>query len=42
MIVPWTIYKTYTDTRIVERHYDAMSRWMTYLREANPDLLRKN
>ncbi len=42
VIVPWTIYKTYADTRIVERHYDAMSRWMAYLREANPDLLRKN
>ena len=38
MIVPWTIYRTYGDTRIVERHYDAMARWMEYLREANPDL----
>jgi alpha-L-rhamnosidase len=42
VIVPWTIYKTYGDTRIVEKHYDAMSRWMEYLREANPDLLRRN
>jgi alpha-L-rhamnosidase len=42
VIVPWTIYKTYDDTRIIERHYDAMTRWMQYLREANPDLLRKN
>jgi alpha-L-rhamnosidase len=42
IIVPWTIYRTYDDTRIVERHYDAMARWMEYLREANPDLLRKN
>jgi alpha-L-rhamnosidase len=42
VIVPWTIYKTYDDTRIIERHYDAMTRWMEYLREANPDLLRKN
>jgi alpha-L-rhamnosidase len=42
VIVPWTIYKTYDDTRIVERHYGAMTRWMEYLREANPDLLRTN
>src|SRR5918993_2134612 len=42
VIVPWTIYRTYDDTRIVERHYDAMARWMEYLHEANPDLIRKN
>jgi len=42
VIVPWTIYRTYDDTRIVERHYDAMARWMGYLHEANPDLIRKN
>src|SRR5215210_1940800 len=42
IIVPWTIYRTYDDTRIVERHYDAMTRWMEYLHKANPDLLRKN
>src|SRR5215204_1650904 len=42
VIVPWTIYRIYDDTRIVERHYDAMARWMEYLHEANPDLIRKN
>src|SRR5918993_1944257 len=42
VIVPWTIYRTYDDTRIVERHYDAMARWMEHLHEANPDLIRKN
>jgi alpha-L-rhamnosidase len=42
IIVPWTMYRTYDDTRIVERHYDAMARWMDYLHEANPDLIRKN
>ncbi|MCA1729966.1 MAG: glycoside hydrolase family 78 protein [Actinobacteria bacterium] len=40
VIVPWTIYRTYEDTRIIERHYGAMARWMEYLREANPTLLR--
>ncbi|HEX6709738.1 MAG TPA: glycoside hydrolase family 78 protein [Rubrobacter sp.] len=42
VIVPWTIYRTYDDTRIVERHYDAMTRWMEYLYEGNPNFLRKN
>jgi alpha-L-rhamnosidase len=42
IIVPWTIYRTYDDLRIVERHYGAMARWMEYLHEANPDLIRKN
>jgi alpha-L-rhamnosidase len=42
VIVPWTIYRAYDDTRIVERHYDAMARWMEYLHEANPDFIRKN
>ncbi len=42
VIVPWTVYRTYADARIVERHYSAMTRWMEYLYEANPDLLRKN
>jgi alpha-L-rhamnosidase len=42
VIVPWTIYRAYDDTRIVERHYDAMTRWMEYLHGANPDLIRNN
>lgn len=42
IIVPWTIYRAYADTRIIERHYESMTRWMDYLHEANPDLLRRN
>jgi alpha-L-rhamnosidase len=42
VIVPWTIYRAYDDPHIVERHYDAMVRWMEYLHEANPDYIRKN
>jgi alpha-L-rhamnosidase len=40
IIVPWTVYRTYGDTRIIAKHYDAIGRWMKYLREANPSLLR--
>jgi alpha-L-rhamnosidase len=42
VIVPGTIYRIYDDMRIVQRHYDAMTRWMEYLHEANPDLIRRN
>ena len=42
VIVSWTIYRAYDDPHIVERHYDAMVRWMEYLHEANPDYIRKN
>ncbi len=39
VIVPWTIYQVYGDTRILETHYDAMVRWLDYLDSANPDRL---
>jgi alpha-L-rhamnosidase len=42
VIVPWTIYQVYGDTRILETHYDAMVRWMDYLDGANPDHLWRN
>ncbi len=42
VIVPWTIYQVYGDTRILERHYAAMVRWMDYLGSANPDHLWEN
>ena len=34
VICPWTIYQVYGDTRILERHYDGMARWVEYCREA--------
>lgn len=40
VIVPWTIYRCYGDTRIVERHYEAMARWMGYLQASSPGHLR--
>lgn len=42
VIVPWTVYQVYDDTRMLERHYDAMIRWMDYLGSANPDHLWVN
>jgi alpha-L-rhamnosidase len=42
IIVPWSLYECYGDERLLERHYDAMRRWIEYIRAANPDLIRRN
>jgi len=42
VIVPWTVYRVYGDTRIVKKHYNAMVKWMDFLLEANPALIRRN
>jgi len=39
VIVPWIAWRRYGDVRLVERHWDAMERYMAYLRRHNPDLL---
>lgn len=41
IIVPWTIYRVYGDTRIIEKHWNAMTKWMDFIQEANPDLVRR-
>ena len=33
VIVPWTMYLTYGDTRILEEQYASMARWVDYMRE---------
>ncbi len=40
IIVPWTIYRVYGDLRLIEKHWQAMERWMDFLRQSNPDLIR--
>jgi alpha-L-rhamnosidase len=42
VIVPWTIWQRYGDTRIIEAHWPAMERWMAYLQKWNPDGLWKH
>jgi alpha-L-rhamnosidase len=39
VIVPWTIWKTYGDTAIIDEHWSAMERWMAWLERENPDHL---
>ena len=38
VILPWTIYQRYGDTRIIEQNWSAMMKWSGYLRSINPDL----
>ena len=40
IIVPWTVWQQYDDKRILETHYDAMCRYMDYLTENSPGLIR--
>ncbi|MGI4787361.1 MAG: family 78 glycoside hydrolase catalytic domain [Janthinobacterium lividum] len=42
VIVPWTIYQMYGDTRLLETHYAAMARWVDFLDANNPDHLWLN
>ncbi|MCK9222835.1 MAG: glycoside hydrolase family 78 protein [Limnochordia bacterium] len=40
VIIPWTIYLCYGDTRIIERHYEGMTRWIKYLKANSEGLIR--
>ncbi|MDR6880645.1 family 78 glycoside hydrolase catalytic domain [Bacillus sp. 3255] len=40
VIIPWTLYVMYGDTRILTKHFDAMVRWVEYLRDNTDDLVR--
>lgn len=42
VIVPWTLWRMYGDTRIVERHWRAMTAWLDWIERHNPDGLRVN
>ncbi len=37
VIVPWTMYLTYGDTRLLEKRYNAMKAWVDYIDSVNPD-----
>ncbi|HEY1790172.1 MAG TPA: family 78 glycoside hydrolase catalytic domain [Verrucomicrobiae bacterium] len=42
VIVPWTIWRVYGDTRIIKRHWNAMVKWLGWIERHNPDGLRVN
>ncbi len=33
VIIPWTMYLTYGDKRILEQQYESMSKWIEYMRQ---------
>ncbi len=39
VIVPYTVYKSYDDTSLIAQHYDAMAKWIEYIRSVNPNML---
>jgi len=42
VIIPWTMYLTYGDRRLLERQYPSMRAWVDYARrQAGPDLIWK-
>lgn len=42
VIIPWTIWRMYDDSRVIERHYKAMVAWLDYLERTNPNWIRAN
>jgi len=42
VVIPWNMYRIYGDRRILERHYDAMSRWIRYNEMMHPRHIRWN
>ncbi len=42
VIVPYTTWLQYGDTRVIEENWAAMERFMQFIEKANPDYLRKN
>lgn len=42
VIVPWTVWRVYGDRRIIERHWNAMVKWLDWIERHNPSGLRVN
>ncbi len=42
IIVPWTLWKTYGDTRVLERSYGAMQRYLEFVRRQTKDFIGPN
>ncbi|HEY4246703.1 MAG TPA: family 78 glycoside hydrolase catalytic domain [Lacunisphaera sp.] len=42
IIIPYTFWRVYGDLRLVERHWNAMVKWLDWIEHHNPDGLRVN
>ena len=39
VVVPWTVWKQYGDTRVLAEQWDAIERYLTFIADSNPDFL---
>jgi alpha-L-rhamnosidase len=39
VMLPWTVWKRYNDTAIVDQNWAAMTRYLAFIRNYNPDLI---
>ena len=39
VIIPWTLWRHYGDTRVLAEQWDAMERYLAFIRDSNPDFL---
>jgi alpha-L-rhamnosidase len=42
VILPWTLWRRYGDRRVIEENWAAMTRWVAYVADANPDFVWRN
>ncbi|MBN2355872.1 family 78 glycoside hydrolase catalytic domain, partial [candidate division KSB1 bacterium] len=42
IIIPWMLWRVYDDTRIIERHFRAMTAWLEYIQRTNPNGIRSS
>ncbi|MDE2051336.1 MAG: family 78 glycoside hydrolase catalytic domain, partial [Gammaproteobacteria bacterium] len=42
VILPWTLYRRYGDTAVIEENWPPMQRWLDYVTDANPDFIWRN
>lgn len=42
IILPWTNWQRYGDTAIIEKHWEAMNRYVNFIQERNPTFIWKN
>jgi alpha-L-rhamnosidase len=42
VLLPWRVYEFYADRRLLEEHFDSVTRWIEFIRGQNPDLIWRN
>jgi len=42
VILPWTLYRKYADTGVIDENWDAMERWLAWIGANNPDHIWRN